>query len=127
MTRPEKVSDKEYIKLLEAELLRYEESPHVNTYLTIYNQISDWNDQLEIREDERNEDGAAKGRIDLFSDAEGKSFDRAFKYIDKCDEFSAKLDNLRKMMNPEQEKRLAKEMETSKLGIAERMALKSIK
>lgn len=127
MTRPDKISNQDYIQLLEATLKKYESSPYFLSYMTLYNQIEDWNTQLTM-------DGTvlpatefkartSKGKIDLFGDGDSKEFDRAFKYFDKMVDLLKQLDEIRKLMTPEEAKEAAKLQEEKKIGVAERIAL----
>lgn len=114
MDRPTKLPKEAlaYVEYLEKELKKYTESPYVKTYLTIYNQLNSFNDQLEIKQPVTviAEDGTKKnfhnGFIDLFAEKDDKSFDRTKWYFEKVLELNKNLDELRKLMSAEQKKEL---------------------
>ncbi len=140
MERPNQIKDKEvlrYVDYLESELNKFKTSPYLKTYITISNQIDSFNEQLTIK-DMREvempvEGGGTKfvdvtpGKIDLFADKDEKSFDRGWKYLNECVDLNRKLDELRKLMTPEDMKELQKQDDLKNLGFAEKMALKSKK
>jgi hypothetical protein len=109
MKRPNKIPKEvlPYIEHLEKELGMYKKTPYVKSYLTIYNQLEDFNDQLTLR---RKKDAEGKeyilGRIDLFASKDDKSFDRTKWYFDKILELNKNLDELRKLMTPAEIKEL---------------------
>lgn len=107
-----------YTKYLEEKLKTYETSPYFETYKTVEMQLKSFNKQLTI-----NENG--KGKIDLFAEKDDKSFDRMKWYFDKVLDLNKNLQELRRMMTPNQQKELAKEAELNNLGFAERMAIKA--
>lgn len=80
----------EYAEYLEGKLKLFQESPLVETYLAIKNQIDFWNMQLTGRE------------IDLFADKDSKEFDRSWKYMLEATDVLKKMDEIRKMMSPDQ-------------------------
>lgn len=104
-----------YIEFLESELLKFKSSPYVYTYLTVLTQIDNFNEQLTTK------------KIDLFADKDAKEFDRSWKYMLESVDMIKKLDELRKLMNPENIKELEEKTKYEKLGIAEKIALKSAK
>lgn len=128
-----------YVEELEAKLNVYEESPYLNTYITIKGQIDSFNEQLTIKnltsktifEDEDDEIGKEvdfiPGKIDLFGDKDEKCFDRAWKYMLESIDMLKKLDELRKLMTPDLQEELSKKIKHQKLGVAEKLALNSIK
>ena len=67
-------------------------------------------------------DRTHKGKIDLFGDGDSKEFDRAFKYFDKMVDLLKQLDEIRKLMTPEEQKEAAKLQEEKKMSMAERIA-----
>lgn len=121
-----------YVEYLEGKLKKFEESPIVNTYLTILRQVNSFNEQLSLRESEKTmEDGqkvkVQEGFIDLFSDKDDKSFDRAWKYLNEAELLIEQLDKLRKKMTPEQQRELLEQEKIANLGIAEKLALNNRK
>ncbi len=140
MERPAVIKDKAalaYIEYLEFELNKFKSSPYLKTYITISNQIDSFNEQLTIqtvKEVEVKLPGGESqfvdvvpGKIDLFADKDEKSFDRGWKYLNECVDLNKKLDELRKLMTPEDVKELQKQTDLNNLGMAERMALKNKK
>ena len=115
----EKLSKKNpLIKECFDELNRFLYSPYLESYMTLSNQIADFNEQLTLKPDEVKqrvvgEDMAGNtitmewmpGKIDLFSDKDDKSFDRAWKYMLGVSSLHESLDKLRILMSPlDQEK-----------------------
>ena len=134
MEKPSKISDKgalAYIEFLESKLKKYEESPYCKTYLTIYNQIDSFNDQLEIGEPKAIpiEGGGTytiqPGFVDLFASKDSKEFDRVKWYFENVLELNKNLDELRALMTPEQKKELEAKEKFNGLGMAERIALEN--
>lgn len=100
----------EDVRELAKEYLAVMSSPHLETYLIVKNQMSDWNQQLIIKKNETvpSPDGKSKtvkGRIDIFADSDNKDFDRAVKYFSEIVKFHEILDTLRKRMTPEEIKK----------------------
>jgi len=93
-------------------------SPVVESYITLYNQISDINEQLTIREVEVEIEGKMKkkvlGRIDI-TDSEEKGFERILKYFDKIVDYVDALDKLRLRMLPQQQIDLQMQRKIDKL------------
>lgn len=121
-----------YVEYLEGKIKKFEESPIVSTYLTILKQVDSFNNQLNLKESEKIlEDGSKitvqSGFIDLFSDKDDKSFDRAWKYLNEAELLIEQLDKLRKKMTPEQQKEAAEQEKINNLGLAEKLALMSKK
>lgn len=127
-----------YVEEIEGKLKVFTESPFVKTYITIKNQIDSFNEQLTIDESTtvqrvigQDKDGNAitdtyiKGKIDLFGDKDSKEFDRSWKYMLESVDMNKKLDELRKLMTPEQIKQVQKAETRSKnrLGFAEKISL----
>ena len=111
------------IEDLEKELRIFKESPRVNTYLTIYNQLESFNQQLKI-EDKRSGDGIAqKGFIDLFADKDAKEFDRVKWFFDRAIDLNKDLDTLRAQMTPDQQADLKAKEKLEGLSVAEKIAL----
>jgi hypothetical protein len=104
-----------YVEFLESELLKFKSSPYVFTYLTVLTQIDNFNEQLTTK------------KIDLFADKDAREFDRSWKYMLESVDMIKKLDELRKLMSPENVKELEEKVKFEKLGIAEKIALKSAK
>lgn len=98
-----------YVQELEHRLSKFESSPYCDTYLAILKQITDWNDQL------------TKSRIDLFADKDEKGFDRTFKYFVDVATILKSLDDLRKLMTPEEQKLTAIEQANKEMGTAEKL------
>lgn len=106
MNRPTNIKEKSalaYIEHLEASLRLYENSPYLESYVTIYNQLKSFNEQLVI---EISLDGTVKGKIDLFAEKEDKSFDRTKWYFENILDLNKTLDSLRKLMTPEEVKEI---------------------
>lgn len=114
MNKPSLIKDKEvlkYIEFLELKLEKYERSPYANTYIAICKQIEVWNVQL-------------KGQnIDLFADKDAKEFDRSWKYFMEALDVLKRLDEMRKLMTPEEVKKAEKELKDQNIGLAEKMAI----
>lgn len=114
---------------LKVKLKKFTESPFVNTYITIKNQIDSFNEQLTISDEqvtrtytitkngvlEDHSSTIEKGVIDLFADKDSKEFDRAWKYLNECVDLNKKLDELRTLMTPDQ----IKEVDSKKIVKAE--------
>lgn len=121
-----------YVLHLEEELLKYKKSPYLKTYLTLKSQLDDFNEQLTIRTGKvkvKQENGdiieveMELGRVDLFADPKDKSFDRTKWYFDNMLSLNKQLDDLRKLMTPEDIKAIQEKEKMDNLGIAERLAL----
>lgn len=122
-----------YVEYLELELKKFTDSPYVNTYITIKNQLDSFNEQLTIqnvREVEIPTEGGGTrfidvtpGKIDLFADKDAKEFDRSWKYMLEAVDMNKKLDELRKLMLPSQQKELEEKQKMENLGIAEKIAM----
>ncbi len=101
-----------HIGELENKLAVYERSPYLKTYITILNQIDSFNEQLTIQTVEKTIEGqkveVEYGKIDLFADKDSKEFDRGWKYLNECVDLNKKLDELRKLMSPEEQKEARK-------------------
>ena len=127
MERPNKIPKEvlPYIEHLEQELTKFKKSPYSKTYLTIYNQLESFNEQLTIKGDKTLADGTKvkEGFVDLFAEATDKSFDRTKWYFDKILDLNKNLDELRKLMTPDEQKEMAKQIEMKNLGLAEKIAL----
>jgi len=101
MERPISIKDKEaikYIEYLESELQRFKSSPYKDAYLSLLNQLNNWNNQL------------LEKPIDLFGEATDKSFERAHKYLTEQKPYFEQLDYLRKLMTPDQVKDVDKKI-----------------
>lgn len=108
MQQPSGIKDKSalaYIEYLQKELEtakikldKFEKSPKVKTYLTIYNQLDSFNEQLTV------------GKIDLFAEKEDKSFDRTKWYFENVLDLSKTLDELRKSMSPDESKEVERKL-----------------
>lgn len=136
MDKPANIKEKNvisYIEHLEGKLKIYDESPYCESYLTIFNQLKSFNAQLELGEEVTfmNEEGLkvteTKGLVDLFAASTDKSFDRTKWYFENILELNKTLDELRKLMTPEQQAELQKKIKNQKLGVAEQLALKAKK
>lgn len=132
MEKPLNIKDKSvlaYIECLEDKLKTYEESPYFDSYITIYNQLKSFNEQLRIGEEQTTigENGiqitTKKGFIDLFAEKEDKSFDRTKWYFEQILELNKTLDSLRKLMTPEQQRDVAQKKLIENAGMAEKIAL----
>jgi len=123
-----------YVEDLEAQLSAISSSPYYSTYITIKNQIDSFNDQLTIKEpikrkifveDTLEEVEITPGKIDLFADKDSKEFDRAWKYLLESVDLNKKLDELRRLLTPEEAKKADKLLKDQSLGLAEKIALKN--
>ena len=112
MARPLKIPKDilPYVEELEAKLKLYESSPYLDSYLTVYNQLKSFNEQLIIGSEVTsvNEEGIRitekKGYVDLFAVSTDKSFDRTKWYFENILDLNKTLDALRKLMTPEEVK-----------------------
>lgn len=125
-----------YVEDLEAQLSAISSSPYYSTYITIKNQIDSFNDQLTIKdpikrkifvEDTLEEVEITPGKIDLFADKDSKEFDRAWKYLLEASDLNKKLDELRKLLTPEESKKAEKAAKDKSLNLAEKIALNNAK
>lgn len=129
MERPAKIDKNTlpYVEHLEQRLIKFESSPDVRTYITIYDQIESFLDQLTICKKTVNVEGVDRevftGFVDLFADKDSKEFDRIKWFFEHILELRKTLEELRKMMTPENQKELAKELAHKNLPIAEKIAL----
>lgn len=121
-----------YVEYIEAKLDSLTRSPYYSTYITIKNQIDSFNDQLTIKEptkikvimnDMLEEIDVTPGKIDLFADKDSKEFDRAWKYLLESVDLNKSLDELRKLLNPEETKMADKLATDKRLNLAEKIAL----
>lgn len=105
------------VKALLQEWKFFMESPYAETYTTIRDQITDWNEQLKIKEDEVRQRVIGNditgnlitvawipGRVDLFADKDTKDFERVFKYFDGAKSLVETLDAIRSKMTPEEQR-----------------------
>lgn len=130
MERP-KIKDPEvlkYVTHMEEELQKYRRSPYASTYITLLSQINDWNDQLTIKntvevEHEGKKIPVTPGKIDLFADKEAKEFERAFKYFGDVLQMIKTLDEIRKLMTPEEQRVAEEKAREQSMGPAEKLAL----
>lgn len=85
MEKPTNLKEKSaiaYIEYLEKQLLIFKQSPNLESYLTVYNQVCSFNKQLQLGEskviisDEGLSVTIQEGFVDLFASKEDKSFDR---------------------------------------------------
>lgn len=102
-----------YIEYLEDRLSKYEKSPYVKTYLTLINQLNDFNDQLTILPSvqvmiDGIETKVTPGRIDLFGTKDEKEFERGFKYMVEVSKLLENIDNVRKKMTAEEKDEVKK-------------------
>lgn len=123
-----------YVDYLEAQLSTITASPYFNTYITIKSQIDSFNEQLTIKEpikvkcmvgETMEEVEITPGKIDLFANKDSKEFDRAWKYLLESVDLNKKLDEVRKMLTPEETKKAEKLLKDQNVGLAERIALKN--
>jgi hypothetical protein len=98
MERPDLKSVKDhkilkYIEHLEAATDILLNNSRAKTFVTLRKQVDSWNEQLQIRDEQRpNPEDPEQmitvkaGYVDLFADKDSKEFDRVWKYIDglKC-------------------------------------------
>lgn len=88
--------------LLDRLIMGYElfaNSPYLDSYLTMYNQVSDINSQLKIDPNDLNEYGDPINRISIRRSDE-KTFERGHKYLLLLPELIEKMDKLRRMISP---------------------------
>ena len=104
-----------YVEFLESKIAEYEGSPYLESYRSVKKQLDNFNRQLLVNP------------IDLFADSTDKSFDRTKWYFDKILDLNKTLDELRKLMTPDQEKKLNEEKKIEGLSVAEKLALKGKK
>jgi hypothetical protein len=97
-----------------SEWKRFTESPYADSYITLYNQLTDWNAQLEIREINTPEGKRVVGMIDIFSDKDSKEFDRAFKYFTDITKLLDILDAIRGKMTPSEQKEVSERVAKNK-------------
>ena len=123
-----------YVEHLELQLSNILSSPYYSTYVTIKGQIDSFNEQLTIKEptkvkvfvgDVLEEVNITPGKIDLFADKDSKEFDRAWKYLLESVDLSKKLDELRKLLTPDETKKAEKLLKDKNIGLAEQIALKN--
>jgi len=103
-----------YVEHIEKELSIFKNSPNVESYLTIYNQVRSFNEQLKLGEAKTiiSEDGISvtvqEGFVDLFASKDDKSFDRTKWYFENILQLNKTLVELRKLMSPAEIKSLEK-------------------
>lgn len=117
MDKP-KIKDQEvlkYVEYLEARLSQYEYSPYLDSYRSVKKQLDNFNVQL------------LNNPIDLFAESTDKSFDRTKWYFDKIMDLNNTLDNLRKMMTPDDQAKLEQDKKIEGLSVAEKLALRGKK
>ena len=123
-----------YVDFLESKIESILSSPAYSTYVTIKGQIDSFNEQLTIKaptkvkvfvENKVEEVDITPGKIDLFADKDSKEFDRAWKYLLESVDLSKKLDELRKMLTPDETKKADKLLKDKNIGLAEQIALKN--
>ena len=120
----------QYVEYLEGELKKFTESSYCESYLTIYNQLASFNEQLKIEGEitSLNDEGVSvtkkKGFIDLFAEKDDKSFDRTKWYFENILDLNKTLDELKKLMTPQQQKEIQEKIKIEGLGTAEKIALK---
>lgn len=110
MERPTKIKDPEtlkYIEYLEGRLSVFETSPYAKTYLTIRNQIENFDEQLTLGQPEQitiddHPVTIQKGKIDLFGSKDEKEFERSFKYMLESYSLHELLDKYRSKMTPKE-------------------------
>ena len=118
----------EYVAFLEKRLDAYEKSPYYKTYTTLHDQIGSFNDQLSLGKKKKimvddKEIEIDPGFVDLFADKDDKSFDRTKWYFDNMLSLNKNLDEIRKLMTPEDQKKLAERDRIKSAGLAEKIAL----
>lgn len=104
-----------YVEQLEKKIRQYEESPYFESYKSVRKQLDNFNVQL------------LNTPIDLFAESTDKSFDRTKWYFDKILELNKTLDELRKLMTPEEQARLQEAKKVEGLSVAEKLALSNKK
>ena len=122
ISKREKASPKELLKALEeaeAQLEIVVRSPYYDTYMTLSNQVNDWNEQLKLKPGElqkrvigNDKDGNLiqvdwmPGKIDLFGSKDDKEFERVFKYFLEIIPLLDALDKLRQKLTPQELKQI---------------------
>lgn len=104
-----------YVQELELKIKKYEDSPYGESYSSVRKQLDNFNSQL------------GKTPIDLFAESTDKSFDRTKWYFDKILDLNKTLDELRKLMTPEDQARLQESKKIEGLSVAEKLALNNKK
>jgi len=116
MERPKGIKDKaalEYISYLESELSKYTSSSYKDSYLALKKILDKGNKKLvEVSES------------DSDIDFDGADFKAISKFLLIQKDYHAQLDYYRGKMNPEEFIRAEKQLMTSNIGLAEKMALK---
>ncbi len=114
MEKPKKIPKDvaPYVEYLEERVKKFESSPYVTSYISLLNQIDNWNKQLSDKP------------IDLFAESTDKSFDRAHKYFTEQTPYFEQLAYLRKQMSPEEKVEVEAVVRKKKerIAIAEKIA-----
>lgn len=107
-------SKDEDVRELVAEYEKIMSSDNLTSYLSMRDQLRDWDEQLKIKPDELKEvienEGeedettvsVIPGRIDLFADKDTREFERAIKYYDKILMYRKTLSDLRAILTEEE-------------------------
>ena len=103
---------KAYVDDLEERLSKYEKSPYVKTYLTMLNQVNDFNEQLTIQQvevqDGDNKRTVTVGRINLFGEKDEKEFERSFKYMLEVNGLLDSIEKIRMKMSASEKEEVKK-------------------
>ena len=103
---------KAYVDDLEERLSKYEKSPYVKTYLTMLNQVNDFNEQLTIQQVEIQDGGNKRtltvGRINLFGEKDEKEFERSFKYMLEVNGLLDSIEKIRMKMSASEKEEVKK-------------------
>jgi hypothetical protein len=125
MERPDLKSVKDhkilkYIEHLEAATDILLNNSRAKTFVTLRKQVDSWNEQLQIRDEQRpNPEDPEQmitvkaGYVDLFADKDSKEFDRVWKYIDGADDLEDKLFKMHEKLTPKEKEEVAKMREGS--------------
>jgi hypothetical protein len=102
----------EKVKELAKAYLHVLESPYYDTYITISDQLKNWNEQLRLGEIVEKEIAGVKckvqdGKIDLFADKDTKDFDRAFKYFSDSLLLCETLEKMKAKLTPDEVQKIA--------------------
>ena len=116
------------VKTLAKEYMHIMTSPYYDTYITMFNQLRNWNEQLKIGDEETIMVGSVeaktqKGKIDLFADKDTKDFDRAFKYFSDVVSLCDALEKMKSKLTPEESQRMTEETTGASYEGARKIAL----
>ena len=105
----------EALEIAEAELSPFINSLSSESFMTLYNQLKQWNEQLKER------------KIDIFSGKDDKSFDRSFKYYMEMKDLLKMLRDIKAEMTVEEKAETEHQLSVEEGSILERNVLKNKK